>query len=528
MIEFRPSQGDPRSPEMSQKGLESMPSNSLQLFSRTWILAFSAMLLLPHAGVSASGFEFADAGIGHSGAGLGANHHSSGLDRSSSPVEDSFFSAERWSSLRPFIVLDSHFSSDLADLDSAGMLIFVDTVRQAVRALPQVAVERSREERAAAALLEARAQWLPQISAGLEHREALANTSRQGFDAGSRTDAVLNVSQRLWDFGAATSRVEAADRLVEAQQSAIGLTTEEWLQRSLGAWYDVIRYRSQREVTEDYLERTEAILGLVRERTEGGLGSVADRLRAESRVLDAQSQLIALLGREQRAAAEFRQIFGSQVSHAQLPEIRIFLAAVQPAAGEGVFDGLDVNLSLRRQQSELQAALAEARAARSDRWPTFSLNLEGRRFDIANSTNLDSLGRESATLFVRGDYSLYSGGAGRAREAQARARARELALATVSLRDDLERLVRMQEAEWLALRAELPARVRAVVADAMTVETYMDQFSIGRRSLSELLDAERDLFLNAVALIDRRIDHDLSWFRLQGLSGQLLTLFVLP
>lgn len=80
----------------------------------------------------------------------------------------------------------------------------------------------------------------------------------------------------------------------------------------------------------------------------------------------------------------------------------------------------------------------------------------------------------------------------------------------------------------MALRAELPARVRAVVADSMTVETYMEQFGIGRRSLSELLDAERDLFLNATALIDRRIDHDLSWFRLQGLTGQLLPLFVLP
>lgn len=505
-----------------------MPSNYRKALTCLPILALCAMFLVPHAGVSAAGLEFAHAGLNHSESGLSAVHYSRVSAGSHLAEEDPFFSAERWSSLRPFIVSDGYFAADVQALDPSGMQAFVDTVRDAVRALPQVAVERSREERASAASLEARAQWLPQVSAGLEHRESLANTNRQGFDAGSRTDAVLNVSQRLWDFGAATSRVEVADRLVEAQQTAIGLTTEEWVQRGLEAWYDVVRYRSQRELTEEYLGKTEAILGLVRERTEGGLGSVADRLRAESRLLDAQSQRIALEGRERRAAAEFRQIFGPDVSRAQLPEIRLFLAAIEPSVGEGAEDWLGLNLSLRRQQSEVQAALAEARAARSDRWPTLSLNLEARRFDITQSADLAGQGRESATVLVRGDYSLYSGGAGRAREAQARARARELALATASLRDDLERSVRMQEAEWMALRAELPARVRAVVADSMTVETYMEQFGIGRRSLSELLDAERDLFLNATALIDRRIDHDLSWFRLQGLTGQLLPLFVLP
>lgn len=418
-------------------------------------------------------------------------------------------------------------------MDREALQPFIHSVRSAVLALPQIAGERSREEQTAAATLETRARWLPQINAGLEHRESLANTQRQGFDSGSRTDAVMNVSQRLWDFGATSARIAAAEHRDHAQKATTGLTTEEWVQRGLSAWYDVIRFRAQRSLAEAYLQTTEEVLEQVRERIEGGMGSVADLLRTESRVLDAQSQLITLQAREHQAEAEFRQIFRQEATWRStvFPDIRAFVSvADQP----GVFPESDLNeriaanLSMQQQQSQREVALAEARAARADRWPTLSLNLEARRFDITGTSNTDRLGRDSATLFLRSDYDLYTGGANRARMLQAQARARQLAHETASLHDDLQRAIRMQEAELSALRTELPARVRAVMAEAMTVETYKDQFRIGRRSLPELLDAERDLFNHAVSLIDRRMDHDLAWFRLQGLTGNLLPLFELP
>ncbi|HLT79202.1 MAG TPA: hypothetical protein VKZ87_17590, partial [Ferrovibrio sp.] len=55
--------------------------------------------------------------------------------------------------------------------------------------------------------------------------------------------------------------------------------------------------------------------------------------------------------------------------------------------------------------------------------------------------------------------------------------------------------------------------------------SYLDLFSIGRRSLTDVLEAQQDLFSTRTALVDERIALDLAHYVLAGVTGQLLDIF---
>lgn len=432
-------------------------------------------------------------------------------------------------------------------------------IRSAVLVQPQWTRQQERQQEAEAFLQETRAARRPQVRFGLELREDLRTSDPGDAGASARTDAVLSATQWLWDFGAVTARIEEARLQAQLEDGpAAQETLESLTMQALRVHYEVLRYTAQVALTEHFLAQTRELTAQVRARVEAGAGSLADALRSESRSADAEARLMLLRGQRARAQAAYREVFGVFPDEFPLPELRFPFpdVALEPFTGAGGANGAIANHAvmtdaglpvtsgwevtpgeqaiLQRHPALLQqrlvqeSAAAEARAAQAALWPSLSLRLEGRRQDIFDTqSGSDPLDKDSLSLFLRSDYTVYSGGASRAREQQAQARARQAQEQWLETRRALTREIRFADADLLARRAELPAQRLAVLADALTVQAYREQFTIGRRSLTDLLDSERDLFNNAQILIDRRIDHDLAGWQRQRMYGELLSLFAL-
>ena len=87
---------------------------------------------------------------------------------------------------------------------------------------------------------------------------------------------------------------------------------------------------------------------------------------------------------------------------------------------------------------------------------------------------------------------------------------------------ELEREVRSALTDTDTRRAELAAQTTTLAAEEEALLAYRDQFAVGRSSINDLLDAQRDLFQAAVELVNRRVRWEQASFQQLAVTGELL------
>lgn len=381
---------------------------------------------------------------------------------------------------------------------------------------PGLLAQRAQEQEAVLRIDEVRAQRRPQVNIGLEQRNSLDNVNRNAFDSGNRLDAVASVTQLLYDFGVSGQRLEASYRGADAARWQSQAEAERLVLEGASAHLEVLRFRVQSSLADDNLGQHEEILADVIERAAGGAGSQVDVLRAESRLAEAHARRVQLHSEAARVGNRYQELFQRLPQGIGLPAL-----AAQPETrvDAALAEALQTNAELNSQLQEVEASRADAQAERLSQLPRLSVSLQGRQFDIDQPSESES----DLSLLFQVDYAPYTGGAASSRTAQAQQRAEGLTHEREAQQRDLEARLRSAFTDQAARQAMLEAQSLSFDADRQALVAYREQFSIGRRNLNDLLDAQRDLFQSAVALVDQRIEWELARYRRLALVGQLLT-----
>lgn len=404
--------------------------------------------------------------------------------------------------------------------ESAGAMelsVWRQALQRALGGQPRLQVELAREREAELEIDEVRAERRPQISFGLEHRTGLSEVNRNAFDRGSRVDAVASVRQLLFDFGASGYRLDSAELGADAAGWQSRDTAQQTVLEAIEAHYEVLRYRALVELAEDNVRQHDQILDDVEERRSAGAGSTADVLRAQSRRADARSRLVTFEGEQQRAINSYVEAFAERPGELELP--RLSLAVQDQAVDQALEYALAENSAVKRILLQADANIAAARAERRSRFPSLSLGLEARQFDVDDRSESEN----DVALTVNLEYQPYTGGAASARVGQADARVSQARYERAAIRRELENALRSAHTDVRSRWHAWQAQSLALDADRNALEAYRAQFRIGRRSLTDLLDAQRDLFQSATQLVEQRIEWDLARFRYLSVSGRLLS-----
>ena len=398
---------------------------------------------------------------------------------------------------------------------SVALVALREKIQRAIEQQPGILAQRSRERESVLRIDEVRAVRRPQVNAGLEYRNDLQRTESLP-DRGSRVDAVVTLSQLLLDFGASSERVRAADLSAEAAFWQSQSSVEEEVLYAVNAYLDVARLTAQRQLAEHNLEQHQRIFEDVSLRREAGAGSRADVLRAQSRLSDAESRLVTLEGELARAINVYQEAFFTTPDVLALPQ---GAALLSDANADRLLDrALAQNAALRSQTLTSEASDAEAQATRNARLPSLSVAVEGRQFDVNDFNESDN----DVALLFNVDYTPYSGGATSSRVAQAVERQQQSQYEQQALRRELEREVRSAYTDTRTRRAELEAQTATLAAEEEALLAYRDQFAVGRSSINDLLDAQRDLFQTALELINRRVRWEQAAFQQLAVTGELL------
>lgn len=405
-----------------------------------------------------------------------------------------------WPGLTPFLTIAEAASPTEAP-GSALPEAFREAVRSAVLRHPEAAVQRARVAGAEAQVSEAWAAWRPSLGLGTQRREGIANAQRLGFDTGSRTDLYLTGSQLLWDFGSAYATIDARRAGVEASRAGGATQLEALVLTAAQAYSEVAQFRAQVGNANYLRDRMAALRLLLADRRAMGAGSQADVLRADSRLATLEAARVTLLGQQRQAEAAYEAIFDAPPPATLQP---LSPVRVAPADRSAALDSaMETNRALAEKTAEARALEREAAAARRSRLPSLSLQLAGRRYDVeGNWISQNSAADEDFAVTIQGAVPVYQGGALSARQDQAEAKAKAAEFAVAAAKREVVRSVQGRYAEAQARQAELRAQGAVVAADAAAVAVLNDQFTAGRSSLTELLDAQRDLFFSTRALIN--------------------------
>ncbi|PCK09591.1 MAG: hydroxyalkanoic acid synthase [Alteromonadaceae bacterium] len=368
---------------------------------------------------------------------------------------------------------------------------------------------------------QARAGYLPQISLragiGEETRRSPA-TGNRNVDL-ERKELSLQAQQMLFDGMATSSEVRRQKSRATSAKHDLGATAEDLALRTSSTYLDVLRHAELLTLTRESLDEHQSIYDQMKLRSETGVGSSADLNQIGARLALAHANMIVAQNNLDDVKVNFFRLTGFRpnVDHMQKPDAE---GTLPPSVDQAINRALENHPTLHSAQFDFKSAMAQHRASRSSFLPRIQLEAEKRWDENVGGIRGDD---EDLIIALRLNYTLYSGGANRARKKQTA----ELVEQSKDVRNNVRRqVIESMNLSWnsyQALSSQMKYLQMHVDAASATKEAYSKQFSIGRRTLLDLLNTETEVIEAKRAFINAEYDKLYSRYRVFNASGALLS-----
>ena len=367
---------------------------------------------------------------------------------------------------------------------------------RAVSDHPSIAAAKANARAAGADLRASRWQRFPSL--GVE-----------GLILGQRTDraqATVTVEQPLWTGGrikGSISRARAAEQAALAgyEQAVLDIALQ-----VASAYYEYFRATQRRAILDNSLEQHQRLLGSMERRVAQEVSPRSDLELVRARTAQVSQQINLTVAQQQSAAQRLRELVGDPFytvaspyrEAADLPKIdRDALVAA----------GLNFDPGLRRVRLEAEVADADARIARAQTLPQLNAQygygeFNGHQVGLAIRMQMDG----GLSRFAAAD-------AARLRQVSSEAR---IGTAERELRDIL--VIDHVEYEAASARAET-TRFSAEASQRVT-ESYMRQFTSGRRTWLDVMNAVRESTTAQIDALDAQVNMLVYLSRLMMRTGQ--------
>jgi len=327
-----------------------------------------------------------------------------------------------------------------------------------------------------------------------------------------RTDALVQLNQTIFDFGASASRVSAAGARLRAASADLEGTADRVALNAIAAWQDVFGYRALVLLTESFLASEMDLRASVEERIRQGVSAEGDLARADSYIAQTETRLARFRRLQANAEARFATLTGAPpppgLSRAPAPGGAL-------ASEEGAIAASQTTPSVRSAEASAQAARQEASAARSDQLPQLSGGFDAGRYGVfENERDYDIRGRLTLRMRLFGARDPWP--------TQYAARARAAGARADRVREEAARDAEIAWADVQALQQQLAALESAYAASRRSRDVILQRFQAARGTLFDVVQAEEAYFESATSYVEALIELDTARYVLLSRTGQLL------
>lgn len=408
----------------------------------------------------------------------------------------------------------------LMTLSMAHATTLENAIKQTLVSHPEISASANRRYSAEHDLQAAKGGYLPTLN--LDAGTGWEQTDNAGTRASgdhlremNRSESSINLRQNLFNGFATTSEVGRQKATVNSRAYNVMDTSETTALEVVQSYLDVLMREKMVALAQENLTNHERIFDQITLRTEQGVGRLADHEQAEARLAQARNNLLTEQTNLEDARAKYQSVTGMEAENLTLPS----KFAVPASLEEARKTALENSPLLKLADSDVEATRQQYEAAKSRFYPEVNMEV-GRTMD--NNVDGTRGHNQEWQAMLRMRYNLFNGGSDKATLSSYAYRTKE---AQDVKRNALRQLNEELRLSWNALRnAEQQVPIAKEYADrSMTVRTaYQEQFSLGDRSLLDMLDSENEVFSAQRRYVELQFVEMFSTYRINARMGELL------
>ncbi|QBF83496.1 channel protein TolC [Shewanella maritima] len=341
-------------------------------------------------------------------------------------------------------------------------------------------------------------------------------------------EAGFSIKQMLFDGFLTSSEVDRYSYEASAEQWALFAAAEDMALDVAKVYVDYIRAEQVLTLAQRNLESHKEIYDQIKQRTDSGLGSIADLSQISGRLARANANVISAKNNLNDARAQYMRITELEPQDLIVPVPDIDM--LPQDLGSSITWATKNHPVLKSAENDIYAAKYERESAISNYYPNVTLELNGNwnndsggedGYSAISSQNVNGYDNNLIGM-VRMRYNLYSGGKDLHREKEAAYKINE----AKEIRERANRQVlEGVHLAWNAYELLEPQKdyIRDhVIAAKQTQVAYAQQFNLGQRTLLDLLDTENELFEARKDYLRAEYDEILAQYRVLNATGKLL------
>ena len=396
-----------------------------------------------------------------------------------------------------------------------------DALERAYRSNPVFLAQQRAVPAAAAAIDRARAGYLPQVSGtaqiGYSRIESATAASSGTVTTKTRPRGVgIDVSQTLFDGGRTFNTVRQADNLLVAARESLRDTEQTVLLDAASAYVDVVRDTSILKLERQNHASLSEQLKLIRDLFSFGDVTQTDVLQVQARVSESRARVSSADAALRGSSAVYVQVIGSSPANLTLPRPQDGL--VPARLEDALAQALERHPTVLAGFAATAAAEAQVRAAIGEYLPTVSV-----AGSLTQQYNSDILGdrRLNGSVVGRLTVPIFQGGETTARVREAREVALRRRIEVDAARAQVQAGVVRSWSQFQSARVRLAAAQEQVHAAALALKGVREEFGLGQRTATNVLDAVQDLLSASINLTLAQRERVITSYAVSRATGQL-------
>ncbi|MDG0979995.1 MAG: TolC family protein [Halieaceae bacterium] len=319
------------------------------------------------------------------------------------------------------------------------------------------------------------------------------------------------IQQPLWTGGRITAAINEAEAGVKASDHAINQAEVLILGETVARFFELDRAILSAEIARANVVEHERLFYIIKRRVEAATSPDVDEMLALARLQYAESDAVAFEGAADSSRGALSQLVGERVAGIAAPEVPKPMVMTREALLE---IALNYAPSMAALGAEKERFSAQVDGAKAQVRPQLALAYDRRFGDLLP-------GQEQEQLFLQVEFTPGAGLSSRSTIAAARARERGSMQAIEAERRTLTTQLDILWSELQsAYRQRGPAQ-RLADATAEVVDSYLRQYTVGRKSWLDVLNAQREATQAKYTLVNAETSLMSAHYRLQVLLGQI-------
>lgn len=386
---------------------------------------------------------------------------------------------------------------------------------------PDIATDARARRSVDEALLGAYSGYLPSVDIGWGIGKEKAKNNNTGYrwsDSLTRKERSLTGQWNIFQTFGTYFEVERNKARMESAAYKVSGTSQQVALLVVEAYLDVLRMRETVRLTKQNLDNHQKTYDQIKLRAASGVGRRSDLDQAEARLALAKSNLVSAEANLRDVEINYQRYTGQHPDNLFQPAMPT--ANLMPTTLENALEVARQNHPLLKQsKADVDAANAQYNAAKSPFGPRF--DVEGGITRYENTGGLVGP-NDDRYLMLRMRWNLFRGGADTARLGETKQlsyQAMEISKRTLM---QLDQSTSLSWNTLVSVRERLPSLKQHVDSSLATRDAYTLQFSIGQRTLIDLLDTENEYYTATVEYVNGQYLELFAGYRLMADTGRLL------